>query len=494
MDGEIWSDDLLNRERQYEYIYALIRSRVAKDSARGSFVVNVDAKWGQGKTFFVDRMYRKVLAEGHPAVFINAWKFDYIDDPYTHVVAEIDQYFTALLNNKNSSDDSEFKKTLRTYSDAVIANAGKILWTALKGGAKRASRWAIAEGADEIVELVEQYAPKSIAETSASVVEDVEANVIAVNDKFIDGFIQKRILDFEETKKSLGDFQLAFKGALEHISTKSKHQLPMFIFIDELDRCRPTYAISMLERIKHLFDIPNVAFVIATDTTSLGASIKAVYGSEFDSQHYLSRFFHRSFKLPTGSNDNIVRQYIEERSLNIERLTLPGKKRGVDAISLFVSKTANIYDLSVRQIKQTLRTLDDIIDATDPTFKLELVYLYTLICEFAVEGRVRHLTEMRLGERASLSQTDWTYEDMQGNQSYQLLFQKIYDTRSIRLDDALQKFQRERDAGVGAYAHYLWEFLRAEIIAKKEADRSGLTEFASYEWLVTHAYNSAIEY
>jgi len=59
----------------------------------------------------------------------------------------------------------------------------------------------------------------------------------------------------------------------------------MFILIDELDRCRPTYAIELLENIKHLFDIEGLYFIIATDSTQLSYSINAVYGNKFASEN-----------------------------------------------------------------------------------------------------------------------------------------------------------------------------------------------------------------
>ena len=64
-------------------------------------------------------------------------------------------------------------------------------------------------------------------------------------------------------------------------------QLPLFVFVDELDRCRPDYAIELLEGIKHLFGVPGVYFVVATNTVQLGESVKAVYGSGFDGVRYL---------------------------------------------------------------------------------------------------------------------------------------------------------------------------------------------------------------
>jgi predicted KAP-like P-loop ATPase len=42
---------------------------------------------------------------------------------------------------------------------------------------------------------------------------------------------------------------------------------PLIIFIDELDRCRPLYAIECLERIKHIFGIKQESHLIITELT-----------------------------------------------------------------------------------------------------------------------------------------------------------------------------------------------------------------------------------
>ena len=41
------------------------------------------------------------------------------------------------------------------------------------------------------------------------------------------------------------------------------------LLVDELDRCRPTYAVQILEKMKHLFNVPNI-FVLAVDRNQLG--------------------------------------------------------------------------------------------------------------------------------------------------------------------------------------------------------------------------------
>lgn len=66
--------------------------------------------------------------------------------------------------------------------------------------------------------------------------------------------------------------------------------IPVVVLVDELDRCRPSYAIEMLEVIKHFFTTKNFVFIVATDTSQLTHSINAVYGANFDSSQYLKRF------------------------------------------------------------------------------------------------------------------------------------------------------------------------------------------------------------
>jgi len=63
------------------------------------------------------------------------------------------------------------------------------------------------------------------------------------------------------------------------------------VVVDELDRCRPDYAVRMLERIKHLYSLPGFVFVIATDNVNLRSAVKSVYGPGTDGEQYLRKFF-----------------------------------------------------------------------------------------------------------------------------------------------------------------------------------------------------------
>mgnify|MGYP004689414597 CR=1 FL=1 len=43
----------------------------------------------------------------------------------------------------------------------------------------------------------------------------------------------------------------------------------LVVFVDELDRCNPIYAIKLLERIKHFFDHENIIFVFSVNVKEL---------------------------------------------------------------------------------------------------------------------------------------------------------------------------------------------------------------------------------
>ncbi|NTF06847.1 hypothetical protein G6L37_11810 [Agrobacterium rubi] len=486
----VWSDDQLDRKKHSAFVYALIRNRLDREANPGSFVVNIDARWGQGKSFFIERMYKDVLNAGHPAVFINAWKYDYIDDPYTHVISSIDEYLKSIIEGTPEQKNS-FKLKLANGAKAVRHNASKVFWAGIKGGAKRASRWAIGEGTDEIIELVEQYTPEMGKSAATDVVGDVKSELVAVSDNIIDAFVQKRLDDFAETKKGLENFRDSFVGILELLAQEGEKKTPMFIFIDELDRCRPTYAIAMLERIKHLFDIPNVAFVIATDTTSLSHSIKAVYGSEFDSKQYLGRFFHRSYKLPLASNANHISEFLAFNNTMIDRLRLPGVEIGWSALASFIATTASFFDLSIREIEQSLRLLRDIVDATPANLQLETCYLYTLICEQTKEGYVDSKSFESIQSKLKPLKASWIYMDDHGKHEYYELFGKLKEIENEPVSKAFANYSMRYQSDMSSMTRYIHDLLKAEV---EVATSAGVPfQISDYYALINHASNLNVD-
>ena len=81
--------------------------------------------------------------------------------------------------------------------------------------------------------------------------------------------------NYKNQLSALNDCKLALT---HYVNCFPEGKRKVFVLVDELDRCRPTYAIEMLETIKHFFSLDNYIFVVATDTNQLSHSIKAVYG------------------------------------------------------------------------------------------------------------------------------------------------------------------------------------------------------------------------
>ncbi|MEN3754913.1 P-loop NTPase fold protein [Mangrovibacter sp. SLW1] len=158
------------------------------------------------------------------------------------------------------------------------------------------------------------------------------------------------------------------------------YDTPIFILIDELDRCRPDYAISLLEIVKHIFDIKKFVFIIATDTDQLQHSIKNIYGNEFAANDYLGRFFHRRFTLKSPSHHMLIKEIISNKINNTfdEKTTnLYPQTKNIDAFSHNIS---SIYDAFGLNLRDSIRNTERFIDLLNAgTIKNKLDYILLII-------------------------------------------------------------------------------------------------------------------
>ena len=156
---------------------------------------------------------------------------------------------------------------------------------------------------------VKKAAKKFIACSSLKMVD--KATYGLVGKESIDSMKNKVLSEYEkqrEAKKELKDSLREMSTKVRKMSTtdKANSGKPLVFIVDELDRCRPTFAIELLERIKHVFDVPNMVFVVGINRDELCQSIRSVYG-EIDANTYLQRFFHADLTMPEVS----ARDYVE---------------------------------------------------------------------------------------------------------------------------------------------------------------------------------------
>jgi hypothetical protein len=130
----IWSGDLLGRRSDADLLLRFLRSRTQERLAAGepgAYVLNLNAEWGQGKTYFLQRLGRQLEAEGTPVAYVNAWRDDASGAPMVAVMAAIEEALRPHLKGHAGAT--------RLWGTAKKA-AGKAAIAATKGVVKRVIR------------------------------------------------------------------------------------------------------------------------------------------------------------------------------------------------------------------------------------------------------------------------------------------------------------------------------------------------------------------
>lgn len=232
----------LGREKYAEILTQIV-------SQYDSCVLAINSEWGTGKTTFI-KMWQQYLAKNEfNTLYFNVWENDFISDPLIGFIGEFKE-----LNIDHKLD---------TELNNVTTNASKIAFSLIKG-----------------------YINLKIGS-------DVDKTFKECTD-----LLSKEFENYEGQKNSIKEF----RKALEEFVEGCKTEKPIIFFVDELDRCNPGYAVKVLERIKHLFSIPNIVFVLSVDKKQLCNAIKGYYGSEsLDAENYLKRFIDIEYNLPEPS-------------------------------------------------------------------------------------------------------------------------------------------------------------------------------------------------
>lgn len=234
-------------------------------SSDASLVISLDAAWGQGKTTFL-RMWRQQLKNrGITCLYFNAWETDFAGDPLLALLAELGDEIRA--------------------TNSIVPNAAKKHF----------------EKAKQIGLQIAKNAVPALAKLATAGLLDLSE----INEEILSDLAEKvaeaQLKAFQDSKESISSFRRELEVAAGKLSTKDGETFPLVIVVDELDRCRPDYAVKVLETIKHFFSVPNVAFLVATDLRQLAASVRHTYGAEVDADGYLRRFFDLPLALPPPS-------------------------------------------------------------------------------------------------------------------------------------------------------------------------------------------------
>ncbi len=256
-------DDLLARRQTGEALSDLL------NRFENPLVVALDGKWGSGKSWFLRRWvghHVKSFGDSTTMVYFDAFAHDYISDPLPALVAELEG---------QTSDKETFKKIK------------KIAFKVVQAGARVGAAFATSG-------LSEAGTPLATC-------------VAGETDKHLEEYWQRE----EDRSKAMEEFHKSLKSLTFGENGKK------FIFVvDELDRCRPDYALEVLEVIKHFFSVDNVHFILGVNLKALENMVSTRYGAEIDAGEYLQKFIRIRLELPeevTGKNQEVrnVSRYLD---------------------------------------------------------------------------------------------------------------------------------------------------------------------------------------
>ena len=256
-------DDIIKRNQD------VFRFVTALDALEDSCSIALDGNWGSGKTFFI-KQAKMVLDAAN----------EYIDTTYDENI-DIEKINDARKKYYGEGN-SELQNQVCIYYDAwEHDNDDEPVFSLI---------YEIIKSVGCKFKKSDASVIKAVAHAGAGFLE----HFTGVNaEKVVEAFKGKDILECIKEKKDTENQVREFLGLL--LAERGNR---LVIFIDELDRCKPSYAVRLLERIKHYFSDDRITFVFSVNIKQLQHTIRKHYGEEFDASRYLDRFFDLRMTLP----------------------------------------------------------------------------------------------------------------------------------------------------------------------------------------------------
>ena len=345
-ENEAFEQDVLRRKDFGESLLNLV------SLSSDELVISLDGKWGEGKTTFV-KMWQGLLDKKDiPNIYVNAFENDYSDDAFIAIAGAITAYI-AEHENKDKVNLDDFKEKAKIIGMQLLPLVAKV--------AIRTATLGVIKDSD-IKEL-----------------NDIKDDVAKGLSTVVEGFVGEKLESHKEDTKVIQ----SFKQLLSKIPMclNSKGDNPLVIIIDELDRCKPTYALDLIEKVKHLFSVENVVFVLVMNRDQLKESVKSVYGQNIDAHTYLQKFINIETTIPKKTDDlyydrDIV-QY-NRRLFKLHQIQTWG-----DPVLEYLEALAKHFNLSLRQLERVYTNLA-IFYATSAKNKLRVVPIASFLAVIKV--------------------------------------------------------------------------------------------------------------
>jgi hypothetical protein len=261
-----WEQDRLG----YQTIGAAFTNLIKTvDSAK---VISIEAGFGRGKTFFRKAWSEDLRAAGEIVIEIDVQQSDHSGDPVVTLLG-------ALVDALPRQDIDKGRRVIDS-----VKKLGAV-------GARTAAKLILRSAADEIIETVTDTAIDKLDDFDAldSVIKELGDGMSKAAGQFIAAQMAA-----EKVRRSELPEQL---NILHSALTQSVKNKRVVIIIDELDRCHPDYAISVLESLKLIFNQSGFVFCLMINANYLEMLAKHRFGTSTGEEKYLDKFVDLRLKL-----------------------------------------------------------------------------------------------------------------------------------------------------------------------------------------------------
>lgn len=331
----LYNEDLLERKSCILTLTDYIKNLDFK-------VFSIHSPWGTGKTTFVNfwKYYlEKDLSNEFYCIYFNAWENDDSNNPLLSIILE--------LKNKEFYNNSSELNSLISAASVLTEKAPKVILKGFLG-----------------LTNLNENTKKKIDKTFSSLIDDgltfdTLKKVFEDKDK-----LDKKLSECGEYQVEIlkRELKSVLKEAL--IEFQKKQNKKIIFFVDELDRCKPTYAVKTLEIIKHFFSLDNYYFILSWDLEQLSYSISTLYGSNMDSGGYLRRFIDFEYTLPHTN----LEKYIDKKFGN-KSLLLKYFIKAFDFSLRDINKISDLFKIS-----KSIKNFYKIISIKNSSYDKQAIY------------------------------------------------------------------------------------------------------------------------
>ncbi|MDR1216468.1 MAG: KAP family NTPase [Treponema sp.] len=270
-------------------------------------VYAVCGDWGTGKTCFVKMWESTLKNDGQTFVHIDAFRMDYETEPFIMLIKAFKEFM-----NKKGIDEAKNKEWLNKAKECFSA--------------------------------------KNILKLVLNIVVDKTIGTEPLKEFFNN--VYDTCFDTLSAEESLYDQLVCLLNDIT-----SQFTAPVYIVIDELDRCRPDFALETLERIKHIFHVKNVKFILVYNEKVLMSMINHKYGDSIGARKYLTKFVQKEYIF---DNKKSLYTWLCKETANDSRRFGNDFMPGVlnDTIAYTFLETRRLFNLSLRDIQRILTNLE----------------------------------------------------------------------------------------------------------------------------------------